>query len=68
MGAEGIETSEVRGACSPVRKRSTAEIAPDVLKCRPYRIDSLPLDESHGVIEVVDTIERWKTTDRESAI
>ena len=68
MGTEGVETSEVRGACSPVRKGSTAEIASDIPKCRPYRIDPLPLDEGHGVIEVVDTIERWKTTDGEPAI
>ena len=59
---------EVRGACSPVRKGNTAEIASDILKRRPYRIDSLPLDEGHGVIEIIDTIKRRKAPDRELAI
>ena len=67
-GVEGVEAGEVGGARSPVRKGSTAEIVADILKRWPYRIDALPLDEGHGVIEIIDTIKRRKTPDGELAI
>ena len=68
VGAEGVEASKVPGACTPVRKESSAEIGSDILKRRPYWVDSLPLDEGHGVIQIIDTIKGRKTPDSELAI
>src|SRR5437016_5894068 len=50
IGAESVAASEVRGACTPVRKGGAAEIGSDLLKRGPHWIGSLPLDEGHGVI------------------
>jgi len=68
IGVEPVEASEVRGACTPVRKGGTAEIGPNILKRGPHWIDSLPLDDGHGVVKIINTIKGRKTPDSELAI